>query len=233
MAQLLTFTSSGHAIQVSAQEVKTGLPNEPAGPRPAILLLHGSGGNVDFWSAQLGSVLAEAGIHLYAPHYFERTGTVRANETILHDGIHVPQWLDTIDDALRFVAARSGVDPQKIVIAGISLGAFLAMALAARLSSAAEPSEADRIRALIEISGGLVPPYEGSATARLPPILVIHGSADTVVPVSLAHALTARLSELGVPHRTEILDGEGHWFGPSAWGRLLLAVSAFLAPLLT
>ena len=231
MSQHLSFSSSDHPIRGSAQEV----PGVDAKDlRPAIILLHGSGGNVDLWSARLGSGLQAAGVHLYAPHYFERTGTVRANEALLTDGVHVPRWLETIDEALRFVASRPGVDPRRIVLAGISLGAFLAMALAAQLSSAsADPAEASRIRALIEISGGLVPPYDRLATSLLPPTLVLHGEADSVVPVSFAHALLTRLSELGVPHQSVLLPGEGHWFGPSAWAGLLTAVSSFLQPLLT
>ncbi len=229
----LKFASHGHSIRLSAQELAVSNSDGAGGKRPAILLLHGSGGNVELWSTQLGAILQGAGVHLYAPHYFERTGTLRADENTLCDGIHVPQWLQTVDDALAYVASRPAVDPKRIIVIGISLGAFLGLALAATLSASTDPAKAARLRAVVDISGGLVPPYEAVATRRFPPTLILHGTADTVVPVAFAQSLTARLTELGVPHRTELLAGEGHWFGASAWPRMLLAVSAFLQPLLT
>ncbi len=231
VTQHLHFTSENRPIRITAQELAPLAPGQAIGRKPAIVLLHGSGGSVDLWGTQLSSVLETAGVHLYAPHYFDRTGTKRADLAMLSDGVHVPQWLTTIDDALRFVAARPAVDPGRIVLAGISLGAFLSMAHAARLSSASDDAST-RIRAIVEVSGGLVPPFEGLATHHLPPTLLLHGDADTIVPVSFAHALDRKLTELGVLHRTEILLGEGHWFSPSAWPRLLMAVSAFLQPLL-
>lgn len=210
---------------------------EPAGQpaprkRPAVLLLHGSGGNIDFWSSHLSVILEEAGVHFYAPRYFDRTGTQRADMNTLTDGVHVPQWLHTVDDALRFVATRPCVDPSRIVVVGISLGAFLGLALAAQLSAAIHPDEAARIRAVVDISGGLVAPFDELATRRFPATLILHGAADTVVSATFADALTTRLTALNVPHRVELLPGEGHWFGPTAWPRLLMAISAFLQPLL-
>lgn len=202
-------------------------------PHPAIVLLHGSGGGVESALTHLGPMLEAVGIQLYVPHYFQRTLTTRADLATISDGVHVPQWLETIEDAIRFVASRPSVDPGRIVLAGVSLGAFLALALAAQLSSRPLGATAFDIRALVEISGGLVPPYEAMATSRLPPILVLHGANDTVVPVSFAHALIARLNTLKVPYQVSILPGEGHWFGPAGWPRLLTALSAFLQPLLT
>ena len=182
---------------------------------------------MESWTARLAPLLEEAGIGLYAPHYFDRTGTSRADPAMLTDGVHVPQWIETVDAALRFVAERPGVDPKGIVLAGISLGAFLGLALAAQLS-AGPARDRERIKAILDISGGLVPPYDALATSDMPPTLILHGDTDNVVPVTFAHDLDHRLTQLNVPHRTEILAGEGHWFSPSALPRLLLAVSSFL-----
>lgn len=232
MPQTLTFTSHDHSVRLAAQELAATDSLEHARKRPAILLLHGSGGNVDFWSSQLGAILQEAGVHLYAPHYFDRTGTKRADMQTLTDGVHVPQWLDTVDDALRFIATRPQVDSTRIIVAGISLGGFLGLALAARLSANPDLTENTRIRAIIDISGGLVAPFEDLATKRFPPTLILHGTSDPVVPVGFAEALTAKLTQLNVAHRTELLSGEGHWFSSAAWPRLLMAVSDFLQPIL-
>lgn len=232
MPQTLKLNSHGQSIRISAEELADDPTHRKSIKRPAILLLHGSGGNVDFWGNQLAAILQEAGVHLYAPHYFDRTATGRADMNLLRDGVHVPQWLETIDDALHFVAARPDVDPARIIVAGISLGAFLGLALAAKLSASTDPAESSRIRAIVDVSGGLVAPFDVMATSRFPPTLVLHGVADTVVPVAFGEALTGKLLQLGVPHRTELVPGEGHWFSASAWPRLLMAISDFLQPLL-
>ncbi len=192
------------------------------------MLLHGAGGHLDFWTSRFGPFLHEAGIALYAPHYFDRTGTGRADLATIADGVHVPQWLATVEQAVVVAAARPGVDPARIVLAGISLGGYLALAFAAQLSASADPRRHHALCAVVEISGGLVEPYASQATKNFPPTLILHGAQDTIVPASQAHALDAKLTALDVAHRTEILPGEGHWFTPAALPRLLLAVSGFL-----
>jgi len=228
MPSSLQFISGGVPVRMYADEPATA--SGPAQRRPAIVLLHGSGGHVDFWTARLGPLLREARIGLYAPHYFDRTNTARADLATITDGVHVPKWIDTIDAALAFVAARSTVDSSRVVLAGISLGGFLATSFAAQLSSSADPQEYQRICALLEISGGLVPPYDSLATSRMPPTLILHGAADEIVPVSFARDLDLKLTELGVMHQTEVLSNEGHWFSGGSLPRILLAVSSFLEP---
>ena len=230
MLSTLEFTSGGIPIRLEAQEFPS--DGNHSEKRPAVLLLHGSGGHVEFWTERLGPFLREGSISLYAPHYFDRTKTVRADLAMISDGVHVPQWLETIDAATRFVASRPGVNPERIILAGISLGAFLALALAATLSGESDPEAAKRVRGILAISGGLVEPYAALATSRMASTLIVHGAADSIVPVSFAHDLDRRLSALGVAHRTEILPGEGHWFSPAALPRILLAVSPFLQNLL-
>lgn len=192
---------------------------------PALVLLHGAGGNAEFWRARLATPLAQAGVALFVPHYFERTGTVRADLGSISDGVHVPLWLQTLDVALDTIAKHPAVDPERIALLGISLGAFLSLAFAAESlqRSAATP----RVRCIVELSGGFVEPYRSRANISFPPTLILHGEADAVVPVSFAHELDQRLSELGVPHEALLLPQEGHWFSGAAQLKLLVAVSGF------
>lgn len=224
MANHLQFTVEQTPIRMYAQEIE-GLAGST---HAAIVLLHGAGGNLDFWTSRFGPFLREAGIALYAPHYFDRTATVRADFATINDGVHAAKWIETIDAAVHFVAARPNVDPQRIVLAGISLGAFLSLAFGAILSAKSNPKERQRIRALVEISGGLIEPYVTTATDHFPPTLLLHGAQDNVVPASFARDLDQRLTALDVAHRTEILPNEGHWFSSAALPRMLLAVSSFL-----
>ncbi len=196
-------------------------PSEPvtAARHPALLVLHGAGGAVDFWFQRFAPLLAGAGIAAYAPHYFEKTRTSRPTREQITDGRHFPAWLGVLKDAVGYVAGRPGVDPGRIGVLGVSLGGYLAMALAV---------DDLRVRAAIEVSGGMPPEWAPRVSASMPPVLAVHGLADTVVPVSEAHALDRLLAERGIAHRMELLPGEGHWFSPAAVPRLLAATSSFL-----
>ncbi|WP_213806383.1 alpha/beta fold hydrolase [Granulicella sp. dw_53] len=207
------FVSGGKTIHIQQLE-----PSGP-GPFPAIVLLHGAGGNVSLWFDPIAPYLSRLGIALYAIHYFERTGTTHADDTILRDGHHVPLWLETISDALAYISARPKIDSRRIALLGISLGAFLSLAFA---------STAKNIRAIVEISGGLVPPYAAKATSSFPPTLILHGEADTVVPVAQAHALNTFLNQLGTPHQLQLFPAEGHWFSPGARLRIFASIAQFL-----
>jgi carboxymethylenebutenolidase len=212
---MTTFTSGG--VTVRLQQI------EPAGrgPFPAILLLHGAGGNIAFWLDRIAPFITRLGIALYAVHYFDRTGTDRADTATILDGIHVLLWLDTINDALEAIAARSTINPRRIALIGISLGAFLALA------HATLPSRR-RVRAIVEVSGGLASAYIAGASATFPPTLILHGEQDIVVPVSQAHELNDLLGRLDIPHEMQLFPPEGHWFSPGAQLRILQAIAAFL-----
>lgn len=207
-----TFPSGGTPIRIQQIE-----PTSP-GPFPAILLIHGAGGNVGFWLEKFGPMLSRIGIACYAVHYFDRTGTSFADTAIIYDGHHVPLWLETISDAISYIAARPGIDPNRIALLGVSLGAFLSLATATTKN----------IRAVIEISGGLAQPYAAHATSAFPPTLILHGVADTVVPITRATELNALLDHLAVPHKMHLFPNEGHWFSADAHLRILAAVAQFL-----
>jgi dipeptidyl aminopeptidase/acylaminoacyl peptidase len=216
--EILQFTSGGHTIHIDAFE-----PTTSAHTNPAIVLLHGAGGNIGFWLERFAAPITSMGVAVYGIRYFERTGTERATYEMITDGKHVPLWLETVVDGLRFLAKRPGVNQARMAMLGVSLGAYLSLGMAAR-----PPAGTPAIRCIVEISGGLAPGYAESVNSSFPPTLILHGDADTVVPAAEAHALAARLTAVGVPHTLKLLPGEGHWFSPAGQMQLLFAAAPFL-----
>ncbi len=211
---MVTYGSGAASIRMDALEA--------AGPekKPALLLLHGSGGAVSYWLGRFAPAIRQFGMGVYAPHYFDKTGTERASAATILDGRHFPAWLAAIDDAMSYLAGRPTVDADRIGVLGVSLGGYLAVALAAGNR---------RIRAAVELSGGLPPGSAGQLSPSMAPVLVLHGDRDTVVPVSEAFRLRDALVEHRVPHQIEIFPGETHWFSPAAQPRLLLSCADFLS----
>ncbi len=210
---MASFRSGNSAIRIYEHEPADGKLH------PALLVLHGSGGAVSYWVDRFAPTLARLGVATYAPHYFDKTGTQRATAETILDGQHFSQWLTAIRDAFRYVAGRPSVDPKRIAVLGISLGAYLALALAV---------EDTRVRAVIEMSGGIPREWEDRVTAAMPPVLIVHGIQDDVVPVSEAHKLDALLKRHKVVHQMELLPGETHWFSAAAQPRVLMACAGFL-----
>jgi len=216
-----TLLSNGHTLRLESF-----LPKTP-GPHPAILILHGSGGNTGFWLERIAPFVGRFQVAVFAVHYLDATGDLRAAPAQLTDGIHVPVWLQAVRDALHHIAAHPAIDPTRIALLGNSLGAFMALALATETE--ATDTSILPIRCLVDISGGLVPPWDALATPTYPPTLNVHGDADTVVPVASARSLDALLTRLNVPHELRILRGEGHWFSPAADIKLFASIVPFFA----
>ncbi len=178
------------------------------GRHPPILILHGAGGML-FDGPEMTRVagdLASAGFECYQVHYFDRTHTWFARQAVLLQLF--PTWRTTVQDAVNWVRAQRP-DAGKIGIFGYSLGAFAAIETARR-----DPS----IGAVVEEAGGFWHSHpEGPTRQPLPPILVIHGTADTRVPnEKYTQPLLEYLQAHGDRYEKKFFPGEGHVFNASA-----------------
>jgi carboxymethylenebutenolidase len=163
--------------------------------------------------------LTQLGAAVYAPRYLRKTGTMLATTKKIFDGKHFPAWLAAVRDAVSYVTGRPGIDTQRIGVLGFSLGGYLAMALAV---------EDRRIRAVIELAGGLPPGWEDQVSKDMAPALLLHGGSDRVVPVSEAYKAERILKERGVVCELEVFPGEPHWIPGAVQARLLMRCTEFL-----
>ena len=188
-----TFISAGKPIRIDHY------PPDHAGNSPAIILIHGSGGplhGLDPFASQA----AMFGVHVFVLHYFERTGHNWVAPSQIES--HFLDWLETVKDAVSFVAGQTGIDVSRIGLLGFSLGAFLSLALATQDS---------RIAAVAELFGGL-PEHFVKDAGNLPPVLILHGAQDTTVPIDQAHELERILQQHKILYQIKIYPDQGHVF---------------------
>lgn len=172
--------------------------------RPAVLILHGADGMARADSYRLGAqALAASGFHVVLVRYFDRTGATRANWSSLRKD--APLWLETIRDTVTFVSAKPEVDRERIAVIGFSLGASLGLAAAGADA---------RIKAVVDVFGPV--PEGADKAARTPPVLILHGGRDRIVPVEHARRLEALLTARAVPHEVKIYPDQGHGFTGAA-----------------
>ena len=170
--QRQSFASGGRSITV---EVFAG---PPAGRRPAVLMLHGADGLSNGQYRSGAHAIAAAGYQVFLVHYLDRTAERRASFATVFQNF-VP-WMQTVRHALAWVAARRDVDPDRIGVVGISLGAALGLTVAGT-----EP----RVRALVDYFGPLLQQGAIPSGARLPPTLDPARRRGSHRPVANAYAI--------------------------------------------
>ena len=195
----LTFESGGKSIRLDAY-----FPETQAGPIPAVVALHGAGGNLAGME-RYASALAEQGFAVYLLHYFDRTGEQPADLNTMKR--HFPAWMKTLWDAVSYVETQPQVDRERIALVGFSLGAYLSLA---------NSTIDGRVKVVVEFFGGL-PKEMKLFMRRLCPVLILHGEADPTVPVEEAYHLQKLLEKKGIPYEMKIYPGAGHGFETEVW----------------
>ncbi|MEO1563055.1 MAG: dienelactone hydrolase family protein [Pseudomonadota bacterium] len=113
--------------------------------------------------------------------------------------------------------ATAGVPSEKVILVGFSQGCMVSLEVG--------PRRTDQLGAILGFSGRLIDPDRLPEDKRSdPPILLVHGNADDVVPYdSLAHA-EAGLLNAGLSVETHTSPGMGHGIAPDG----LQAAATFL-----
>ena len=184
--------------------------------RAAVVLLHGLGadgedliGLADSWAGALPEC------RFLSPHAPERCDmapmgrqwfSVRdRSEAALRAGVEraAPALDAFIDGALA--ADRLGDD--RLVLVGFSQGTMMALHVALRRGRA--PA------GVLGYSGRLIGAARlaDEAVAR-PPVMLIHGDADDMVPIAALHEAVAALGAAGVSAQWHVSSGVGHGIAP-------------------
>ncbi len=199
--------SVGIIDQIYTQPARSG-----AAPQALVVLLHGVGANgqdliglAPYWA----DLLPEAEfLSPDAPFPFDMAPFGRqwfslqdlSPASRLAGARRAAPLIDTFLDA---ELAKRGLDDRRLILVGFSQGCM--MALHCGLRRKAAPA------AIIGYSGMLIAPEAAmqEITAR-PPVLLVHGAEDTVVPPQALPLAEQALTALGVPVRAVMRPGLAH-----------------------
>jgi acetyl esterase/lipase len=202
----------------------------PAAPgkRTAVVQLHGGGfarGSREMVAAACGLFAARG--YLAVAAQYRLAGEAKWPAQV-EDALACVRWL-------RASAAALAIDPAKIVFAGHSAGAYIALFATATAAAGPEGSEGATVAACIayypteriDWRPGEFPVVmpEGSVEAdfrradvmprldaSFPPTLLCHGTSDTLVDFAATTAYFDRLRGLGVPVEMHLVEGVSHEF---------------------
>jgi carboxymethylenebutenolidase len=175
---------------------------------PGIILLHGASG----WRpvlADLATGMADSGFVVLALDYYAEAGASPIGSARLE------KWADyseAVRKAAAYMESMPIVSGNPIGLVGFSRGAFLAVSVS---------SSIPRVGAVVDFYGGGGGGFRSveEEAEGLPPILILHGEEDGIVPVSFAEALRKAALSAGVEVEIKTYPGAGHAFNlPSTRG---------------
>ena len=109
-------------------------------------------------------------------------------------------WLDSTLEA-------EGLSPAQLALVGFSQGTMMALQVA--------PRRPEPLAAIVGFSGRLLAPDRLAAeTVSRPPVLLIHGDADEVVPPQSLPEAGAALQGAGFTVYAHVMQGTGHGIAP-------------------
>jgi acetyl esterase/lipase len=179
--------------------------------RPAILWLHGGGlKGGDRKQGYIGTVsneFAKRGYVCISADY--RIGTNQDDfhkilENSVTDGIAAYNWV--LENAAKY-----RIDTQNVFIGGGSAGGWLVVNIGVVDDDSRGAYDKSRIKGIINLWGSpKLDNYLGKISKSVPPMFIIHGTADTTVPYYLSQYLSDELTKVGVDNVLYPLPGLEH-----------------------
>lgn len=181
--------------------------------RPVLLLFHGGGfrqGNdkTQSYIVRLANDFAQRGYVCVSINYRLRTAPKEdINGTItdaMADAMKGLNWIRSNQKQLK-------IDPKKIIVGGGSAGGMLAVNFCFKDQTSGENWDKSGIIGLVNLWGSPEPDYMFSTIDRQdPPIIIIHGTADKLVPYENSVQLEKELVSNQVKHELVTLEGGEH-----------------------
>jgi len=204
-----SFSSSSFSLKGQFLGTKTG-----HNPKTCVILLHGLGSN--------GANLLDLGRH-WSP-YFPETAFLSPNAPFLYEGgssfeeeyqwfrfdSQHPSYLDQgIQKAFPYlshyvndVLKAFNIAPQQIVLTGFSQGAMMALAFGLQCRQ--------DIGGILAYSGGFFGSHHQLIGPPYPPLCLIHGEEDVVVPPRIFLESKNFLKDHGIPFQSHLLKNLSH-----------------------
>jgi phospholipase/carboxylesterase len=130
----------------------------------------------------------------------------------------------SVKDLNGFLDARlaeEGLTPDRMVLVGFSQGAMMSLHVAPRRETA--------VAGVVAISGRLLRPEALAEEARVkPPMLLIHGDQDAVVPFTDMAKAGDALVAAGFQTYGHVMQGTGHGIAPDGLGAALQFINEVL-----
>ncbi|MFT4074014.1 MAG: S9 family peptidase [Asticcacaulis sp.] len=213
-------------------------PNKPKTNLPLIVLPHGGPQARDYiafdWQVQ---ALAAHGYAVLQPNFRGSSGYGSAFVEAAHGEFGRKMQTD-LSDGVRHLVKQGIVDPKRVAILGASYGGYAALAgatldpgvyncavsiagiadPASFISFIAEKSDSTSSASVLYFKQFLGDPklYDEISPAKQAgkaycPILLIHGTDDTVVPIDQSHRMESALKRAGKPVEFVTYKGQDHW----------------------
>jgi dienelactone hydrolase len=189
-------------------ETTVHVPPQADTPVPLIVFGHGFDGHPRKFTRLLGA-WADSGYAVAAPA-FPLTNDEFAGETVRDDVVNQPSDVSFVIDELLRTDLGAPLDEARIGVGGFSLGAMTALAVGF------SAQRDDRPRAIACLAGRFMEGLGGAFEMDAKPLLVVHGTEDSLVPFELGEEVyrAAKPPKVlvtleGARHHEEIEDGEG------------------------
>ncbi|MGB0853516.1 MAG: alpha/beta hydrolase [Pikeienuella sp.] len=134
-----------------------------------------------------------------------------STETAMAEGAQ--RAAKTLHAYLDEAMAEEGMPPDRTIVIGFSQGTMMSLNVMMRRDAP--------LAGVVGFSGRLVDIDGTGEITSKPPVLLVHGDQDEMVPVDSIHEARAALAEAGVPVNWHISKGVGHGIAPDGLGLAL------------
>ncbi|WP_116131763.1 alpha/beta hydrolase [Tropicimonas sp. IMCC34043] len=119
------------------------------------------------------------------------------------------------------VLLQEGLAPDRLILFGFSQGCMMCLQIAPRRDQV--------VAGVVGISGRLIEPDKLAAEVRVkPPVLLMHGDRDDVVPFPALKEAADALVAAGIDTYVHVMEGTGHGIAPDGLGQAAAFIRARL-----